>query len=134
VRKMSFYLDGVDVLGSERNDSSADDFDLAQATDPEPALVIRVENPGELVQKQGGATGALVFDIAPSSVTGMIYSKMRDEMLKKFKEQGVNADVQITTSPPKGPPPKAEFVRGMVAGGATAGVVYLLYRLIRLAF
>ena len=137
--KMNPYTVGTDILvgwseapiklGSQQVGASI--IPLASVNTPQPALVIRVKNPAELVAKQGGAAGKLSFDIAPSSITGLVYSKMRDEMLEKFKEKGVVADVQVVTSPPSGPPPKAEFVRGMAAGGMATGIVYGLYRLVK---
>ena len=118
-----------DILGDE---IGAGMIPLASVRSPEPALVIRVRNAPELVAKQGGAMGKLAFDIAPASITAKIYSEMQKEMLTKFREKGVVADVQVVTSPPSGPPPKAEFLRGMAAGGVGVGIVYGLWRLIRL--
>ena len=120
--------DADDVLGDEIGAS----IPLASIKSPEPALVIRVKNAPELVAKQGGAMGKLAFDLAPATITGKIYSEMQKEMLTKFAEKGVVADVQVVTSPPSGPPPKAEFLRGMAAGGIGVGIVYGLWRLIRL--
>ena len=117
------YVIGTDLLGAI--------IPLAQAGGPQPALVIRVKNAEQLVRAKGGAAGALAFDIAPQATTSKIYSEMRNEMIRKFKEQGVDADVQIVTSPPSGPPPKKEFVSGMAAGAGAVGVGWLLWKLIR---
>jgi hypothetical protein len=76
----------------------------------------------------------LVFDLLPQTITNKIYSEMQKEMLVKFKEKGVDADVQITTSPPSGPPPKKDFLTGAAVGVGATGALYGLWKLIRMAF
>lgn len=131
------YIHGTDILGFSEAPIKIDGagiIPLAQAGGPQPALVIRVKNPGALVAKEGGAAGKLAFDAAPASITGMIYSKMREEMLTKFKEKGVDADVQVTTNPPMGPPPKKEFVIGAAVGAGAVGAGWGLWKLLKMVF
>ena len=122
------YIHGVDILGGEYVGAV---IPLAQASGPQPALVIRVKNAGELVKKQGGATGSLVFDAVPGAITNVIYGKMRDEFAKKLKEQGVDADVTVSTSPPNGPAPRSDFLPGMAVGAVTVGIGVGLWKLLR---
>lgn len=93
-------------------------------------LLIHVNNVPELVQKQGGNTGSLVYKLAPSTVTGKVYSAMKDQFKAKLAEQGVVADVSIVTNPPSGPPPKAEILRGAALGAGLVGFMWLLKSLI----
>ena len=121
---MNVYLHGTDVLGAGM-------IPLAQAGGPQPALVIRVKNAGQLVAKEGGKPGELAFDALPGTITNFMYAKMRDEFAAKLKEQGVNADVQVTTSPPNGPPPRSEFLPGVAVGAGVTAIAFGLWKIFR---
>lgn len=122
---MNIHIHGIDVLGWSEAPITIDGatIPLAQAGGPQPAIVIRVKNAGALAA-QGGAAGSLAFEAVPNTITNIIYGRMRDEFLQKFKEKGVDADVSITTTPPAGPPPRSDFVPGVLAGGALVGLAW----------
>lgn len=85
-------------------------------------IVIKVKNVGDLVKKQGGALGNLAFSLVPTTISNTVYSKMRDEFSTKLKEQGVDADVSVTATPPGGSVPAGEGIKlGLIAAG-TIGV------------
>lgn len=90
------------------------------------ALVIRVKNVPELVAKEGGATGKLVHSLVPQTIANTVYDKMAAEMRAKFKEKGVDADVEVTYAPPAvGRSPKDFFV-GAGVGAGLIGAVWLI--------
>ena len=124
----NIYIHGADVLGGEFVGAIVP---LAQAGGTQPALVIRVKNAGELAAKQGGATGGLAFDAVPGTITNVIYGKMRDEFSKKLKDQGVDADVTVSSTPPTGPKPKTEFLPGVLVGAGATAVGFALWKLLR---
>lgn len=92
-----------------------------------PAIVIRVQDVGAVIKAKSGA-GGLLFDLTPSTMTNLVYGQMRDKIAQGLKDEGVAADVQIAMSPPSGPPPKSEFLRGAAIGIGAGAVVTLLLR------
>lgn len=90
------------------------------------ALVVRVKNVGDAVKSQGGATGALAFSITPETISNVVYSKIRDELISGFRDKGIDVDVQLTSTPPTGPAPKNEFLRGAALGAGTIAALLLL--------
>ena len=96
---MSAYLVGTDVLGAG-----------------EQYLVIRVRNLEELVRKRGGFAGGLAVQLAPKTIENKVYSEMAREMVQKFREQGVDAEVSITSAPPTEAAARADFIKGAFVG------------------
>lgn len=102
-------------------------------TGGDPALVIRIKNVADVVKRQGGATGAAAYAAIPNVVTEKVYSTVQEQLSTKFKEQGVDADVQVTSAPPMGKAPsgKRDFLTGAVVGaGAVVGGYYLYTRVV----
>lgn len=97
----------------------------------EPALVLRVKDVGGTVKSKGGATGALAYQLAPSTISNTVYSQIRDELLAGFRDKGIDVDVQITSAPPSGPPPANEFFRGAAVGAGVLAGVWLLVSFFR---
>lgn len=100
----------------------------------DPYLTIKVKNPDELVQKQGGSVGGLAYKVAPDTITQKIYSEMAKQMGTEFSKQGVKAEIKILDGTPSGKkPPAGEFIRGAavgtVVGGGIVGIGLLFYRL-----
>ncbi len=115
---MTSYLHGLDeVLG-------------AAAFAGEPAIVIRVKDLGSLIKSQS-PTGGVLYGLTPSTMAGIVYGQMRDKLAAGLKDQGVNADVTIATSPPSGPPPKGDLLFGMSLGAGAVGVGWGLWHLIK---
>lgn len=127
------HVHGVDILGWSEAPIKIDGsiIPLAQAGGQQPALVVRVKNAANVVAQQGGATGKLAFDLVPNTITNLVYGKMRDEFSSKLKEQGVDADVTVTTTPPNGPSPRSDFIPGIVVGAALTGIGLGALRLFR---
>lgn len=93
----------------------------------EPAIVIRLKDVGGLV-KSKSAAGGLLYNLTPGTMSTIVYGQMRDKLAGGLKDEGVDADVQITTSPPSGPPPKSEFGRGAALGVVAAAGGWALFR------
>lgn len=91
-----------------------------------PAIVIRVNDVGGLIKSQSAAGGVL-FSITPETMSNLVYSQMKDKLAAGLAEQGVNADVQIVASPPSGPAPKSEFLRGAAIGAGAIGACWALW-------
>lgn len=135
---MNPYLHGADVLSSKVPDVDEDNDEndivgvsLAQAPGGgDPALVIRVKNTADVVKAQGGGAGAIAFSLAPATITAQVYSTMQAQLKTKLKEQGVDADVTVTTTPPTGPAPKGDLLTGVVLGAGVVGLGFLLKKLI----
>ena len=106
---MRTTLTGYQILGGAAEDSLA--------------LVIKVKNIAEVVAKQGGAAGKLAQQLAPLTIANTVYNAMKDKMAAGFAEQGVVADIAITSSVPTAKPTKGEFLAGVVVGGVGVGAV-----------
>ena len=95
-------------------------------------VVIKVKNVGDLVKKQGGALGNAAFGLLPQMITNTVYTKMRDEFSKKLGEQGVDAEVSVTASPPGGAVPAGEGIKfGLIAVGTVGAGWGLWHFLLR---
>ena len=110
---MSRYLVGTDVLGAEGQ-----------------YITIKVNNIAELVRREGGLSGGLAYGLAPQTLTNKVYSEMIKKMISGFKDQGVNADVSLSTTPgtPRSVP---DIAVGALVGAGAVGIGYGLFRLLR---
>ncbi len=87
-----------------------------------PAVMVRVKNVGTLVQQQGGRAGGLAYSLAPGTITSKVYDELRTKLAEGFQQQGVDADVQVVSTPNVGPPQPSDLVRGLVLGALAVGV------------
>lgn len=110
-------------------DSSADAGDAVVGADsPDQYVVIHVKNMGDVINAQS-KLGGLLFKGMPSTLSGVAYGKMRDELRSKLADQGVDADVTVTTNPPKGKPPSTDFLPGVLVGAGSVGALWALGKL-----
>ncbi len=107
------YLVGTDVLGAG-----------------EQYLVIRVKNLDELVRNRSGFAGGLAVQLAPQTIANKVYSEMAREMVAKFRQQGVDADVQIVSGAPSPGEARSDFLKGMLVGAAALAAGRLAVKLL----
>ena len=93
----------------------------------EPYVAVRLQNVGDLVQQQGGATGKLAYSIAPKTITATAYDALRKKLIEGFAQQGVSADVTVQTTPGGGPP-QTDLLRGIVIGAVGVGVGWAAWK------
>lgn len=91
-------------------------------------IAIRVKNVASLVQQQGGAAGGIALAIAPQAVTDKVYAEMRNQLAKKFGEQGVIADVQVVSGNPMPAASRNDLVTGIFIGAGSLGVGILAWK------
>ena len=70
-----------------------------------PAILITVNDIPSLVKSQGGAVGAFIDKIAPSTIASQVYTQMAQKLSDGLQQQGVNANVQIVNWPQPGATP-----------------------------
>lgn len=73
------YTKAVDIIG----------------TSADRAIIIRVKNMRDVVKREGGALGDLAQTVLPDFTSEQFYSKLRSELSGKFKEKGVDAQVDV---------------------------------------
>lgn len=141
------YLDGIDVLGGD--DAL---FTLAPAPSSPaaaaaaaaargagataawaygPAIVIRIKNVDELIEKRGGKSGGFVYKLAPQTLTNKVYSEMQKKLTDGFLKEGVDADVSVLSSAPAGKRSMPDILTGAAVGALGVGALLLLKRLVR---
>lgn len=91
------------------------------------SLVVRLKNLASLVQREGGTTGSFAMSLLPETISTKAYDTLKDKLIDGFKQQGVDADVQVISNRPAGAPPPPDFLHGMVVGAGAVGVGYLLW-------
>jgi len=95
-------------------------------------LVLHVDDPEGLVaHEKGSGIAYAAMSLVPEYVENQIYSTIKDELKKQFKEKGSDVDVTITQSPPKGEKPTSDLKGGIVFGMLLTALGYGGYRLIR---
>jgi hypothetical protein len=119
--------------GAPFNGAYTDDASVVGAATGQPAIVVRVRDVGAVL-KQKSAAGSLLYDFAPATLSNYTLTEMAKKIGEGLKAEGVDADVQVATSPPSGPPPKSDFMTGAAVGVASVGVGWGLWRLIGLLF
>ena len=91
-------------------------------------VAVRLKDPAALVKSQGGATGALAYQIAPQTITKTVYDTLAGKLSDALLQQGVAADV-TTQSTPGAAPGKSDLASGIAIGaiglGARLGAVAL---------
>lgn len=114
---MSSYLIGADVLGAGGfGDAAAEQF-----------LVVRVNNVADLVSKKGGRAGGLVFSALPTTITNQVYSEMQKKLAAGLRDEGVDATVTVTSTPPKGGGKLSnDALTGAAIGGLAVGAAWLI--------
>lgn len=92
------------------------------------AVVVRLKNVGDLLKSQGGAAGALAYGAVPQTMTDVVYGKLRAELEQKLREQGVDADVQVTYTPPQGGRSPRDLLVGAALCGGFIGLAAFFWR------
>ncbi len=113
--------------------TSPDDGSIVGVATGQPAIVIRVRDVGAVL-KSKSAAGSFLYDFAPATLSNITLSEMAKKIGAGLKAEGVDADVQVATSPPSGPAPKSDFRTGVAVGVASVGVGWGLWKLIGLLF
>lgn len=120
----------VPDVAAAQDSTTTDDGTMVVGVDaPDQYVVIHVKNMGDVINAQS-KLGGILFKGAPSTLTGYAYGKMRDEMKSKLAEQGVDADVTVTTNPPKGKVASTDFLPGVIVGVGSVGALWALYKLV----
>lgn len=97
------------------------------AGETEPAVVIRIRNAVDVIKEKGGSLAAFAASLAPETIKSRMYSQIKDQLVQKFKDQGVDADVQVV-APPNGPAFHGELLTGALIGGGLVGLSWVLSR------
>lgn len=91
-----------------------------------PFVVIHLQDLQGTVKAQGGAAAGLAAKVLPKTVGAEVYKKIRDEIVFGLKSKGIDADVSVVDTSPKGGPPSREFLIGAGLGAvAMLGVGWL---------
>jgi hypothetical protein len=108
------YMTGLDeILGADTN----------------RAILIKVNNAGELARSQG-FIATFAQALAPASIEGKVYSTMAQQLRDSLKEKQVDADVTVV-EPGAWRPAGSSHIATDVAVGLTAfGVAAILWRLL----
>lgn len=93
------------------------------------AILVRVNNTAQLARSQGGIATA-AQRIAPATVEARVYDEVAKSLRQAFKDQNVDADVELV-EPSGWSPATASFVWSDIAAGVgLIGVTALLWRYI----
>lgn len=84
------------------------------------AVLIRLNNTAEIVQKQG-QLASIAQMLAPSTIETKVYSTLADKLKTSLAEQGVNADVNVV-DPAGYKPIQSDVLRDILIGVAGATV------------
>lgn len=107
---MNRYLTGSEILGAG----------LPQGG--QQYVLVKLKNLSGLVKSQAGASGALALKLVPNTITNTVYTTLQQKLIDGFKEQGVDADVTVVSTPPTNGQPPSDLLQGMVGGAALVGI------------
>lgn len=97
----------------------------AAAGEAKKYLVMHIENPKGLVEKDKGAGIAWATDLlVPEFIENSIYKKVSDKLKEDFKAKGSEVSVDIVQSPPKGAKPTSDLGGGIILGVILAALTY----------
>lgn len=125
---MSKYSDGLEVLGCNCAPSTDDVLGAASNR----AVLIQIKNLPAVVKAQGGALGSLAQSLVPDTIEAKVYDTVASQLVSKFKEQGVDADVKVVTptgyQPAGGSPIWMPLALGLGGFGVLATAMHFLRR------
>ncbi len=95
------------------------------------AVLIRVKNVPELVQKQGGGIGSALQKLAPATLETKVLDTMRMKLAEEFKKQGVDADVSVVASAGFMPAGSSPIWKPLAITFGSLGLAALIWKLVK---
>lgn len=93
-------------------------------------ITVRIKNPEDVARKEGGALGKLLALAAPKLVEDKVLDAAARKFAEEMQSRGIDAEVAVVSSAPRGVPERSDFWRGAAVGAGSVGAGYVLYRIV----